>query len=131
MNADIQAYHESKTPDRRAICEQLYAEICAALPEADHKVWHGAPVWFLDGNPIVGYHTLKAGVRLLFWSGQSFGEPGLVTEGTFKAAGKMYADISEVKGEDVQRWLRESRETQWDYKNLLKNGRLVEIAKPS
>jgi hypothetical protein len=127
MNTEIKAYSQSKTPDRQAICERLFTEIHAALPDAEYKLWHGAPVWFLDGNPIVGYHSLKAGMRLLFWSGQSFKEVGLKDEGTFKAAGVMYKDVAEVNSDDVQRWLKESKKVQWDYGNLMKNGRLVEI----
>jgi len=127
MNPEIQTYHASKTPDRQAICETLYKEIIAGLPQAENKVWHGAPVWFLDGNPIVGYHSLKPGVRLLFWSGQSFNEAGLKNEGTFKAAGAMYTDVAEINTEDIQRWLQKAQTTQWDYKNLMKNGRLVEL----
>ena len=126
MTPEIHAYNEAKIPPRRAICERLHEEIDRAFPGAEHKLWHGAPVWFLEGNPIVGYHSLKKGVRLFFWSGQSFGEPGLKDEGTFKAAGIMYDDVNEIVSEDVQRWLRKSRGIQWDYKNLMKNGRLLE-----
>jgi hypothetical protein len=127
MTSEIQAYNENKIPTRQAICERLYQEINPALPNAEHKLWHGAPVWFLDGNPVVGYHNLKKGIRLFFWSGQSFDEPGLKTEGTFKAAGVMYNDVDEINSEDVQRWLQKSQVIQWDYKNLLKNRRLVAI----
>ena len=125
MKPEIQTYHESKTPDRQAICDRLYQEIITAMPGVEHKIWHGAPVWFLDGNPIVGYHSLKHGMRLLFWSGQSFDEPGLKTEGTFKAAGVMLPDVKDVNSEDLQRWLQKAQQIQWDYKNLLKTGRLV------
>ena len=129
MKSEIQAYNENKTPDRQAICDRLYCVIIAAFPEVENKLWHGAPVWFLDGNPIVGYHNLKKGIRLLFWSGQSFDEPGLKTEGTFKASGVLYQDAEEINVSDIQRWLQKSQEIQWDYKNLMKNGRLVEIVK--
>jgi hypothetical protein len=43
------------------------------------------PVWFLKGNPIVGYRKLKGVVRLFFWSGQSLEEEGLTAEGKCKA----------------------------------------------
>ena len=51
-------------------------------------MWHAHPVWFLDGNPVVGYSKLKDCVRLLFCSGQSFAQPGLKPEGKFKAAAR-------------------------------------------
>jgi hypothetical protein len=129
MNSEIQAYNENKTPARQAICDRLYQEISAAFSDAENKLWHGAPVWFLDGNPIVGYHNLKKGIRLLFWSGQSFNEPGLKTEGTFKAAGVTYKDVGEIDSLEVQLWLQKSKTIQWDYKNLMRNGRLIEIGK--
>ena len=47
------------------------------MPESESKIWHRHPVWFLDGNPIVGYSKLKAGIRLMFWSGASFEEEKL------------------------------------------------------
>ena len=40
----------------------------------------------MSGNPITGYFPRKAGGQLLFWSGQSFDEPGLAPNGMFKAA---------------------------------------------
>lgn len=85
-----------------------------------------APVWFLDGNPIVGYHKLKDGIRLLFWSGQSFKVPGLVPEGSFKAAEARFIDAKDIKLAALRRWLAESKKIQWDYKNIVKRkGKLV------
>lgn len=46
------------------------------LPETENKIWHAHPAWFLDGNPVVRYSKLKHCIRLLFWSGKSFHEPG-------------------------------------------------------
>lgn len=120
MNKDIQTYNSAQAPDRKAICKLLYKEISRALPDLENKIWHGAPVWFIDGNPIVGYDNLKDSVRLLFWSGQSFEEPGLVPEGSFKAAEVRYTSVHQVNAEDVQRWLEKSKTIQWDYKNIVK-----------
>ena len=98
------------------------------LPEAESKVWHAHPVWFLDGNPVVGYDKLKASVRLLFWSGQSFDEAGLHAEGSFKAAEARYTDAAQVDVEVLRRWLGKARDIQWDYKNLVKRkGRLERL----
>lgn len=117
---DIRDYHGAQMPEDRAVCELLAREIRAALPEAESKVWHRHPVWFLEGNPIVGYMRLKAGMRLLFWSGQSFDEPLLLPEGTFKAAEARYASVEDVDVTDLRRWLEKARNIQWDYKNLIK-----------
>jgi hypothetical protein len=82
MHPDTLKYNESLGPQDRDICNLLAREIDQALSEAENKIWHAHPVWFLDGNPVVGYSKLKECVRLLFWSGQSFEEEGLKTEGS-------------------------------------------------
>jgi len=88
MHADTKKYNQAQSPADRATCQLLAEQIDRGLPEAENRIWHGHPVWFLEGNPIVGYGKLKTCVRLLFWSGQSFDEEGLDKEGTFKAAEK-------------------------------------------
>ena len=120
ITPEIKAYHDSLSPVERKIATFLYQEICRHLPEAEKKVWHRHPVWFLDGNPIVGYSQRKDGMNLMFWSGQSFDEPGLQKEGKFKAAEIRYADVADIDTNDLQRWLEKAREVQWDYKNIVK-----------
>lgn len=121
----IAAYHEGLAPQDRAICEILADRIGEGLPEAEGRIWHAHPVWFLAGNPIVGYSKLKFCIRLLFWSGQSFQTPGLAPEGTFKAAERRYTDPAQIDAEEMSLWLREARDVQWDYRNIVKRkGRL-------
>lgn len=122
------SYNNAQTKSARAICELLAREITLGLPEAENKIWHGHPVWFLDGNPIVGYSKLKDCVRLLFWSGQSFEESGLVPEGSFKAAEARYTSVEDVDVKALQRWLAKSKKIQWDYKNIVKRrGKIVRL----
>ncbi len=120
IHPDTDAYNAAREPAARAICVKLAGAIARALPGAENKVWHAHPVWFLDGNPIVGYSKLKGCVRLLFWSGQSFSEPGLAPEGSFKAAEARYTSVDEIDAKRLARWLAESRDVQWDYKNLVR-----------
>lgn len=120
MSATAQTYAEALPEEERSICELLFREINRHLPEAEHKIWHRHPVWFLEGNPIVGYSKLKNCIRLLFWSGQSFDEPGLQPEGSFKAAEARYTSVNQVNTSDLERWLQKSRDIQWDYKNIVK-----------
>lgn len=128
MHTEIRAYNKAlATPDRE-ICEILAAEIDRSLPEAESKIWHAHPVWFLDGNPIVGYSKLKDAVRLLFWSGKSFDEEGLQPEGSFKAAEARYTSAAEIRTKDLRRWLKKAEAVQWDYKNIVKRkGKLVRL----
>ena len=129
MNKDIQTYNQSQTVTDIAICDLLANEIDRHLPGAESKIWHAHPVWFLDGNPIVGYSKLKDGIRLLFWSGQSFEEQSLQKEGKFKAAEARYTSAEEVKKKDLKRWLEKAREIQWDYKNIVKRKGVLERLK--
>ena len=121
MNEDVAKYHDELAEADRAICDELHKIINANLPKATNKVWHGHPVWFLDGNPIVGYSKLKGDVRMLFWSGQSFDESGLAPEGSFKAAEIRFTDVDQIKTDDLARYLRKAVDIQWDYKNIVKN----------
>jgi hypothetical protein len=128
MHPDVQKFNEAQAPKDREICQLLSREIDRHLPEAENKIWHAHPVWFLDGNPIVGYSKLKECVRLLFWSGQSFKEEGLKAEGSFKAAEARFTDVNQVDTEILARWLNEARDIQWDYKNIVRRkGRLVRL----
>jgi hypothetical protein len=121
MNADIKAFNKKLESSDREICELLSAEIDNKLPEAQSKIWHRHPVWFLEGNPIVGYSKLKAGIRLMFWSGADFGEDRLKPgTGKFKDASIVYASVDEVRTTELARWLRKSLKIQWDYKNIYK-----------
>lgn len=125
---DTGTYNDRQTPGDREICALLAVEIEAALPEAENRVWHAHPVWFLDGNPVVGYSKLKHCVRLLFWSGQSFDSPGLAPEGSFKAAEARYTQASQVDVPALRAWLAEARDVQWDYRNIVKRrGRLERL----
>lgn len=128
MHPDTLRYNEALAQGDRETCVLLAREIERSLPEAENKVWHGHPVWFLEGNPIVGYSKLKGSVRLLFWSGQSFEEEGLAKEGTFKAAEARYTAVDQVNTQDLKRWLEKARHIQWDYKNIVRRkGRLERL----
>jgi hypothetical protein len=126
VSKDIKAYNDSQSSDDKAICTLLSGEISRNLPEAENKIWHGHPVWFLDGNPIVGYSKLKDCIRLLFWSGQSFDEPGLLPEGSFKAAEARYTSVEQINTSTLKRWLKKSKQIQWDYKNIVKRKGVLE-----
>jgi uncharacterized protein YdhG (YjbR/CyaY superfamily) len=120
MINDIKAYNDSQVTEDKNICNILADVIDESLPEAESKIWHAHPVWFMEGNPIVGYSKLKNSVRLLFWSGQSFDEDVLQNEGSFKAAGIRFTSTSEINLGDLKRCLRKSQSIQWDYKNIVK-----------
>lgn len=125
---EIIAYNRSQIKNDKLICDSLAAEIDKNLKGSENKVWHAHPVWFIEGNPIAGYSKLKDSVRLLFWSGQSFDEPGLTKEGSFKAAEKRYTDVKQVKITELKRWLKKAKEIQWDYKNIVKRkGELLRL----
>ena len=121
MNKEIKAYNDKQISDDKDICDRLAAIIDNELAEGESKIWHSHPVWFLNGNPIVGYSKQKAGIRLMFWSGADFEEEYLNVRGEkFKDASIFYNNVSDIGSNDLKRWLQKSREIQWDYKNIVK-----------
>lgn len=131
MKDDIRAYNDRQEETDKEICNMLAWTIDKELREAESKVWHGHPVWFLDGNPTVGYSKQKNGIRLMFWSGADFNVEALnVKGGKFKDASIFYSEAGEIDTDDLISWLRKSRQIQWDYKNLVKRkGKLLPISK--
>jgi hypothetical protein len=113
----IASYARALTPAAVAICRKLRSAIDGALPEATSRIWHGAPVWFVGENPVVGYSSkAKAGdtVTLLFWNGQSFGEPDLEAVGSFHAAQIQYRDVRAIDAKPLVRWLGKAGKDIWD-----------------
>lgn len=129
LHSQIISYNSSQIEDVREICDFLSEFINGNLNPSENKLWHGGPVWFINGNPIVSYTVRKSGkVALMFFSGQSFNEPSLVNTGKFKAAEILYSDIKEINIDDLKIWLNKSGEIQWDYKNIIKRkGVLVKL----
>lgn len=129
MNKEIQAYNNSQSDEDKKICILLSEEINRNLPEAESIIWHAHPVWFLEGNPVVGYSKLKGCIRLFFWSGASFDEKRLKPgTGKFKDASIRYTSVDQINTNDIKRWLKKSREIQWDYKKMIKRkGKLKRI----
>jgi hypothetical protein len=129
INKDTRSYNKTLANADKAICDLLAEVITEHLPKAENKIWHRHPVWFLEGNPIVGYHKLKDCIRLLFWSGQGFDEAGLQPEGSFKAAEVRYTAAEQVNIKDLKRWIGKAKKIQWDYKNIVKRkGVLVRLS---
>lgn len=129
MNPEIHNHNIALSGTDQEIANLLATEIDNGLPKAESKIWHRHPVWFLNGNPIVGYSKLKSGMRLMFWSGMGFDEEALQPgTGKFKDASITYTSVDEINVKDLKRWLKKSRTIQWDYKNIVKRkGKLVKI----
>jgi uncharacterized protein YdhG (YjbR/CyaY superfamily) len=119
MKKEIEEYNQLL--EEVELCNKLATLIDKHLKNAENKIWHSHPVWFLEGNPIVGYSKQKKGIRLMFWSGADFDEENLkVRDGKFKDASIFYNSEEEIKTTDIKRWLEKSMEIQWDYKNIVK-----------
>lgn len=129
VHPDILSYNQGREPGDQAICDVLAVEIDRHLPGAESKIWHAHPVWFLSGNPIVGYSKQKPGIRLMFWSGADFGEAELnVVGGKFKDASIFFTEPSDIDKTGLRRWLKKAIEIQWDYKNVVRRkGRLERL----
>ena len=120
MNKEIKAYNDKQSSGDNEICTLLSTIFDNELTAAESKIWHAHPVWFLEGNPVVGYCKLKNCIQLLFWSGQSFDEAELKIVGSFKAAERRYTSVDQIVTNDLERWLKKAETIQWDYKNIVK-----------
>lgn len=130
MLSEIHTYNTSLTTEDALICNVLADQINLHMPEAENKIWHAHPVWFLDGNPIVGYSKQKKGIRLLFWSGKSFEEDKLSVLGAkFQDASIFYNTAAEINTVDLENWLLKAKRIQWDYKNIVKRKGILERLK--
>lgn len=121
MNKKIEQYNNNQTTIDKEICNILAKTIDTELTEAESKIWHSHPIWFIDENPIVGYSKQKKGIRLMFWSGADFDEKKLNVKGEkFKDASIFYNNATDINTDELTSWLNKSREIQWDYKNIIK-----------
>ncbi len=121
MKEEITNYISLLDENYQEIAHRLFETIEANLVSTENKIWHRHPVWFIDGNPIVGFDKLKNGLRLMFWSGASFDEEQLkIGSGKFKDASITYTTLDQVNTDDVKRWVEKSAKIQWDYKNIVK-----------
>lgn len=129
MHLDILKYNQSQSPEHKLVCDELAHIIDNELSQAESKIWHAHPVWFMDQNPIVGYSLQKAGIRLMFWSGADFDEPALNIRGKkFKDASVFYQHINDIDAEQLKVWLQKSIDIQWDYKNIVRRkGQLLRL----
>ena len=121
MKEEIATYISLLDENYQEIAHRLFETIETNLVSTENKIWHRHPVWFIDGNPIVGFDKLKNGLRLMFWSGASFDENQLkIGTGKFKDASITYTSLDQVNTDDVKRWVEKATKIQWDYKNIVK-----------
>lgn len=118
-------YNEQLVPEFKGLAEQLAKLFKKQVPQAEAKVWHGHPVWFIDGNPIAGYSLKKSGIEVLFWSGKSFATAGLGPVGKYQAAGIAIETADDV--DKVKPFMAEAGSVQWNYKDLPKLRKLEKL----
>lgn len=124
----IEEYISGQNIQDEKICIKLQHLINEHLPEAASKIWHAHPVWFIDENPIVGFSKIKMGVRLLFWSGQTFENTPLIAQGKFKAAELTFTHVQQIDESAIVNCLKQAKDIQWDYKNIVKRkGELLRL----
>jgi len=123
MTNEISEFNAAQLPQFAPICDVLLEMFNETLVDSTSKQYHRSPAWFIDDNPIVGYYipVKNEYVRVMFWSGQSFDEPSLHAEGTFKAATIDYPTLESINKDELRRMLQTAINKQWDYKNIVKN----------
>ena len=117
--AEITSYIRAQDPKLAPICRKLTKAIQAEIPKAPSRLYHGTPVWFVGENAILGFRvTASDEIQLLFWNGQSFGEPQLKPVGKFRAAEFRFRDFSKLSPSDLRRWIRKAEVDIWDLAKL-------------
>lgn len=58
MNKYTWAYNNSQSPSERKIYNTLVEEIDRHLIDAENKICHAHPTWFLESNPVAEYSKL-------------------------------------------------------------------------
>jgi uncharacterized protein YdhG (YjbR/CyaY superfamily) len=112
----VAGYEKAQKPELAAICRVLRKEIDATLPMSGVMIYHAMPVWFIAGNPVVGFSVnAKKKVNLLFWNGQAFGEPDLEAVGKFHAAQIQFGDVEEIDKKKLKKWLKRAGKDIWDF----------------
>ena len=129
IDQTVSEYLTKLNAEDLSVFSQAIQQIEKSIPQAEGKVWHGHPVWFFAGNPIVGLTLKKAGIEVLFWSGQSFPTPGLKATGKYKAAGHILESLDGKELVQLNGWLADSVTIQWDYQNLPRKRVLEKLTK--
>jgi uncharacterized protein YdhG (YjbR/CyaY superfamily) len=112
----IASYISAQRPELATVCRLLCKEIDATLPMSGMMIYHGMPVWFIAGNPVVGFGiNAKKKVNLLFWNGQAFKEPDLEAVGKFHAAQVQFSDVEEIDRKKLKKWLKKAGKDIWDF----------------
>jgi hypothetical protein len=120
----VEAYLEAQMPEHRDLCRRLMSEIRRCLPNSAVRLYHGSPVWFIGENAVVGVSVkAKAGVTLLFWNGQAFGDPSLTPVGQFKAGQMSFPAGSDVDTGILRRLLKQAGKDIWDFASIRKRRR--------
>ena len=110
----ITQYQKPFSASQKTIMRTLREELDNVLGHANSKIWHGAPVWFVDENPVAGYSVNSRGVCLLFWNGRAFDEDSLHNVGKFFAAEARFSDVSEVKVTKLRSLIKQAKTHVWD-----------------
>jgi hypothetical protein len=121
MIRTITEYNRAQKGATGKICGILGREIGKIMPKGTGRIYYSMPAWLIQDNPIVAYRAASKHVLVLFWSGQSFKTPGLLPSGSFKAAEIRYADSKEINLKQLRAWLKESKKTMWNYRDIRKN----------
>lgn len=119
----LASYHKQFEPRVKKIMLLLKAELDAGLGEANCKLYHGAPVWFVGENPVAGYSLNSRGVCLLFWNGQNFKSANLHKVGKFFAAELRLNSVDDIDTKELKSLIAKSKKQVWDSATYMKQAK--------
>ncbi|CAB4901496.1 unannotated protein [freshwater metagenome] len=120
---EISQYHKNYPAQQAKVMKKLREELDKALGQEHSRLWHGAPVWFVEENPVAGYSVNARGVCLLFWNGKAFKDASLHPVGKFFAAELRYTDVSEIQITKLRGLIRQAKTKVWDSAGHIRKAR--------
>jgi hypothetical protein len=105
---DIDAYLDGLDPAQREIADALVPVLEESATDAVGQVWHGHPVWLIDGTPVAGFKAYPRYVTFMIWGGHLIAdESGRLERGARMGTVKL-SSVDEVDAELFSQWLQQA-----------------------
>jgi len=104
----IDAYLAGLGAPQRDIADALVPILDTGATDAVGRVWHGHPVWLIDGTPVAGFKAYPKYVTFMIWGGQLLAdESGRLERGARMGTVKL-ASVDDVDRELFLEWLQQA-----------------------
>lgn len=110
----VEAYYESLESPIRDVAEKLGTVIDSAIPDCNHAMWHGSPVWSFGPapgkQPVALIKAYPKYVTFGLWRGREVDDPGQNIDTKSSMAGVRFASVEEIDSDQLTAWLQQARD---------------------